>query len=175
MGLVKIMSVYDIFNKMYKHAVTDEKLMRLLFYVAEHRDDDVTIKTDARPNIVGDFDVINQVVKICRPNEGDLLPDNAQCVLYIYLGEFENSVMVNTGTVNPTSFYQYVNLDAYVHEDYQNTGFALAKIVDRLLALFNQVHVGGVGAVKFMTAAKLDDVDKYEGMQIKLRNMYTQN
>ena len=60
-----------MFSEMYKHAIGDEQLLRLLFYVAEHRDDDVTIETDARPNINGDFDVINSVVKLRKRKDGD--------------------------------------------------------------------------------------------------------
>lgn len=188
--MVKRMSVYTIFNKMYRHAITDEKLMRLLFYVSKHKDDDVTLVSTDRPDIIGglnnqiynnglngenvtSFDIINQVVKMRKRNEKDLTIDDAQCVLYIYLDNFENATSGTNNTVDPYSFLQLVNIDAYVHMDYQNTSFTLAKVVDRVIALFNQQHVGGLGNVTFVGSSKLDDVEGYEGMQIKFRNRYT--
>ncbi|MGE7689652.1 hypothetical protein ACQKMI_10590 [Lysinibacillus sp. NPDC097214] len=187
---MKEMSVYKIFDAMYKHAITDEKLMRYLFYAAKHKDDDVTLVTSDRPNIIGglnnqiynngingenvtSFDIINQVVKMRKRNEKDLTADDPQCVLYFYLDNFENATSGTNNAIDPYSFLQLVNIDAYVHEDFQNTGFTLAKVVDRVIALFNQQHVGGIGNVNFAGSGKLDDVEGYEGMQIKFRNRYT--
>gem|GEM_PF-6258653 len=189
---MKKMSVYNIFNSMYKYAITDEKLMRLLFYVAKHKDDDVTVENEERPNIIGglndqiynnglneenltSFDIINQVVKMRRPNANDLSKDNPQCCVFIYLDTFENyTVKSSSGTsIDPLGFSQNVNFDIYAHEDFVNTDYRLAKLIDRIIYLFNQKHVGGLGGCTFMGATKLDDVESYEGMQVKFANKYS--
>ncbi|WP_342551031.1 hypothetical protein MKX57_10920 [Lysinibacillus sp. FSL M8-0216] len=167
------MSVYTIFNKMYKHAIEDENLLRYLFYVPQHKDDDVTLVTAERANLVGNFDVINQIVKMRKRNEDDLSIDDSKCVLYMYLDNFENATTGTNNAIDPYSFLQSVNIDVYVHRDYQNTSYNLARVVDRVTALFNQKHVGGIGNVTFAGSGKLDDVDGFEGMQIKFKNRYS--
>ncbi|WGT37141.1 hypothetical protein QH639_14935 [Lysinibacillus sp. 1 U-2021] len=163
------MSIHRMFSEMYKHAIGDEQLLRLLFYVAEHRDDDVTIETDARPNINGDFDVINSVVKLRKRKDGDF-DGNRSNFLFIYPDVFKNDL---TGSFNPALFHQFTNFDVYVHADNQHIGLTLTKILDRLVELYNNQRVWGNKPTYIDSTSVLDDEEGYSGVRITFRNSYT--
>lgn len=157
-----------MFSEMYKHAIGDEQLLRLLFYVAEHRDDDVTIETDVRPNINGDFDVINSVVKLRKRKDGDF-DGNGSNFLFIHPDIFKNDL---TGSFNPALFQQFTNFDVYVGEDNQHIGLTLTKIIDRLVELYNNQRVWGNKPTYIDSTSVLEDEEGYSGVRITFRNSY---
>lgn len=163
------MSIHRMFSEMYKHAIGDEQLLRLLFYVAEHRDDDVTIETDARPNINGDFDVINSVVKLRKRKDGDF-DSNRSNFLFIHPDVFKNDL---TGSFNPALFQQFTNFDVYVSEDNQHIGLTLTRILDRLVELYNNQRVWGNKPTYIDSTSVLEDEEGYSGVRITFRNSYT--
>lgn len=180
------MSVHKMFSEMYKHAIQDEKLMRLLFYIPKDRNDDVTIKTTSRPDIVNavvdqkynngggienvsSFDVISSVVKLRKRKDGDL-DGNRSNALFIHPDIFKNDL---TGTFNPALFQQFTNFDVYVSEDNQHIGLTLTKILDRLVELYNNQRVWGTKPTYIDSTSVLDDEEGYSGVRITFRNSYT--
>ncbi|WP_419958981.1 hypothetical protein [Psychrobacillus sp. BM2] len=176
--------IKDIHNVL----ITDETLLKLLFYKAKNMNDDVT-KTGARPNILGSksplvsgiggakemnaAEIISDVIK-STPKTNDLNMENAKCRVCHYLENTEK--IVTNGSTSFTNAFQNLTFDVYVHTDYDASDFRATKVVDRISNLIHNKAITGIGKMSFEGIDRLDDglkegFEGYIGYRMKFRFM----
>ncbi|MCM3161011.1 hypothetical protein [Metabacillus litoralis] len=173
--------------------ISDEKLMRLLYYKARNYLDNVLEDNpdneNYRPNILNNdkeslfksgvvngnpqakIDIITDRIK-SAPKYDDLA-DNEKCRLCFYLGD-------TTTTGNFVHNDQEVIFDVLTHVEYEEKDFRNSKIIDRLNELLFHRNITGVGKFIFTGASRQEDLVenytcyrvtyKYGSMMSKGRN-----
>lgn len=131
-------NLIDIFKTLSK----DERLLRLLFYKAEHLDDDVTIATNERPNILDmesslKWDIIDKVLIPSKIYSTDKTDEVELCRILIYPSgriESTNRLIAN----------QMITFEVLTHLSY-GKDFRQVAIADRLTELFYEKDITGIG------------------------------
>ncbi|GLO66135.1 hypothetical protein [Oceanobacillus kimchii] len=121
----------------------DSDLWKLLYYQAENSIHDVLEEPD-----VLNFDraILNEIIKKrlkFTPVTDDLVEDKI-CRIIFYAGTR------TTQGGNYAIADQLLNIDIFVHRDFNDVDMRLAKICDRVDFLFNKKRVAGFGKAQFV-------------------------
>lgn len=169
----------------HKKLSTNEELLRLLYYRAADRFDDVT--DGRRPNIIGnntpiesgnhnstsmlESEIINDTIRLSKIVD-DLSDDNPKCVIAAYFEELDivydarGIPLVNLLDVNAV-------FDIYAHYDFERTDFRLMKLLTKIYTIFYDNTVTGMGKFSLVSSAPIDSKEElnsgYVGYRVQFK------
>lgn len=145
----------------YQVLSNDETLLRLLYYKADHLDDDVTVASPKRPDVLSlpisdKWEIINDVIKnIPKVND---LDGQKKCRLLFY-----PSRRYSNGSYYSSA--QSIVIDVLVHMDYEND-FRMEWICDRVTDLLSNERITGVGKITFDDGNQIGTPADYIGYRL---------
>lgn len=145
---------------LYKLLSTDEKLLRLLYYLPKNAQDDPF--SPNKPNILSlpdsqKWSIIEDVLKFTPTYNG--LDSTPKCRLLFYPGRRGN-------TYNYLVALQEINIDVFVHYLANDKDLRLSRICDRVNELLSDEKVTGIGNVKFVRGINVPAPDDYLGYNL---------
>ena len=169
----------DVFGTLSK----DEKLLRLLYYKATDKFDDVLIKSDKRPNIIGngslinsgEYDdkamttngIINDTIRLSKVVD-DLTDDDPRCRVTTYLDALDIVTSAN-GIINKVLLNVNFTVDIYAHSDFEKIDFRLSKLVSRVYDLLYYKRITGMGEFMLTSSIPIDSKEELNGGYVGYR------
>lgn len=163
----------------YQELIQQEDILRLLFYAADHFEDDVKEVTENRPSILsGGNDLFktglddertyskDELIRsvITPTNKTDDLDGQKICRLNVVLGDYT--------LLEGARFHANLDLHLYfyVHNEYDIVDFRLAKLVDAVRKFMFERDTGSLGRKILKGGREIEDTPNgYSGYRLTLK------
>ena len=138
----------------------DEQLMRLITYLPKTRSDSPL--SEDKADIIGSndyWDIVDDRM-LWTPKADDLVDKDPKCRVLFY----PNTRYPQNG--NYTNSEQSINIDVFVHVDFDTMDMRLSWILDRINDLLQDRYIENIGTTKFDSGKPLGSPVGYTGYRV---------
>jgi hypothetical protein len=154
------MSMYNYIKDIMKVLWNDEELLRLAFYPAENRAENILDPLDEKLENILDKDEIeqweirdNHILSVPKSSDFE---DEVTCKIFVYAGRR-----------SPTRNYQIADQDIVVdilcHAEYENGDLRTMRISDKINELLISERITGMGKIRYVGGNPIPSPEDYVG------------